>query len=90
MHQFEGGTQAQYEASIAAVHPRGGLPEGQVFHTAGPSASGWTIVAIHDSKESWEKFRNGTLMPGMQAGIAGGFTAPPQETTFEVYTQTSA
>ena len=79
VHQFEGGTQAQYEASIAAVHtarwpPRGtGLP-----HRRAISASGWTIVAIHDSKESWEKFRNGTLMPGMQAGIAGGFTAPPK------------
>jgi len=38
------------------------------------------IVAIHDSKESWENFRDGTLMPRMQAGIEGGFAAPPQET----------
>jgi hypothetical protein len=91
VHQFAGGTKEQYEASVAAVHPSdGSLPEGQVSHTAGPSADGWTIVAIHDSKESWEQFRDGTLMPRMKAGIEGGFAAPPDEATFEVYTQVSA
>jgi hypothetical protein len=91
VHQFADGTEEQYRASIAAVHPSdGSLPAGQVFHVAGPSADGWTIVAIHDSKESWEQFRDGTLMPRMQAGIDGGFAAPPQETTFEVQNQASA
>ena len=90
VHQFADGTEEQYRASIAAVHPSvGSLPEGQVFHVAGPSADGWTIVAIHESKESWEHFRDGTLMPRMQAGIDGGFAAPPQETTFEVHNQVS-
>jgi hypothetical protein len=88
VHQFAGGTQQQYEASIAAVHPGPGrLPDGQVFHAAGPSDGGWTVVAIHDSRESWEKFRDEILMPKMQQGIEGGFTAPPQETTFEVHNQ---
>ena len=85
VHEFAGGTADQYAASIAAVHPAdGSLPAGQTFHAAGPSADGWIIVALHDSKESWENFRDGTLMPAMQAGIAGGFTAPPSERTFEV------
>ena len=61
-----------------------------MFHAAGPSPDGWTIVAIHDSKQSWEQFRDGTLMPRMQAGIDGGFEAPPQETTFEVSNKVSA
>ncbi len=88
VHKFAGGTKEQYEASIAAVHPSDGtLPEGQTFHAAGPSDGGWTIVAIHDSKDSWESFRDGTLMPKMAQGIAGGFTSPPEETTFEVFTQ---
>jgi hypothetical protein len=91
VHQFAGGTEKQYQASVAAVHPSdGSLPEGQVFHLAGPSADGWVIVAIHDSQQSWEKFRDGTLMPRMQAGIDGGFAAPPQETSFEVHNQVSA
>ena len=85
VHQFPGATKEQYDASIAAVHPSGGgLPEGQVFHAAGPSADGWTIVAIHDSQESWEQFRDNILMPTMQAGIAGGFETPPTEISFRV------
>ena len=88
VHEFAGGTADQYAASDAAVHPAdGSLPAGQTFHAAGPSADGWLIVAIHDSKESWESFRVGTLMPALQAGIAGGFTAPPSERTFEVQNQ---
>ena len=90
VHQFPGGTREQYEASIAAVHPAGGLPTGQIFHAAGPSADGWTIVAIHDSQESWEAFRDNILVPRMQEGIDGGFTAPPAETTFSVHNQASA
>jgi hypothetical protein len=91
VHTFPGGTKEQYEASIAAVHPSDGtLPDGQIFHAAGPSQGGWTIIAVHDSQESWERFRDDILMPRMQAGIAGGFTVPPQETTFPVETQVTA
>ena len=87
VHFFAGGTQAQYDASVAAVHPGAGLlPAGQILHIAGGSEGGWTIVAVHDTKESWETFRDGTLMPAMQAGIAGGFTAPPAETAIDVST----
>jgi len=86
VHHFPGGTKEQYEASLAAVHPsRQTLPKGQIFHAAGPSAGGWTITAIHDSKASWEEFRDTILMPRFQAGIKGGFTTPPQETAFEVH-----
>jgi hypothetical protein len=86
VHHFPGGTKDQYEASIAAVHPsRKDLPKGQIFHAAGASAGGWTIIAIHDSKESWEQFRDGILMPRMKKRIKGGFAAPPQETSFEVH-----
>jgi len=86
IHFFKGGTKEQYEASIGAVHPsRDRLPQGQIYHVAGPSEGGWTIVAVHESKESWEKFRNGILMPRMKEGIQGGFTAAPQETVFEIH-----
>ena len=85
-HFFPGGTKENYEASIAAVHPaKGALPKGQIFHVAGPAPGGWQIVAVHDSKESWEAFRDGTLKPAMVKGIKGGFTSPPTETTFSVH-----
>jgi hypothetical protein len=86
VHFFPGGTQSQYEASIAAVHPPGGLPAGQIFHAAGPSEGGWSIMAVHESQASWEQFRDDILMPRMQAGIAGGFEASPQETAIDLVT----
>lgn len=86
VHHFPGGTKEQYEASLTAVHPaRDALPPGQIYHAAGPSAGGWTIVAIHDSKASWERFRDGTLLPAFGKGIEGGFSSSPQETAFEVH-----
>ena len=91
VHHFPGGTQDQYEASIAEVHPSdGSLSDGQLFHAAGPSADGWTIVAVHDSQESWERFRDEILGPAMGAGIDGGFPTPPQETAFAVHNQQTA
>ncbi|MGA7305941.1 MAG: hypothetical protein WBW88_13765 [Rhodothermales bacterium] len=85
VHFFAGGTKEQYDASLGAVHPdRNTLPEGQIYHAAGSSEGGFTIVAIHESKASWEKFRDNILLPRMAKGIPGGFTAPPQETAFEV------
>jgi len=91
MHFFPGGTQAQYEASLAAVHPGPGqLPAGQIYHAAGASEGGWTIVAVHESLQSWETFRDTILMPKMQAGIEGGFEGPPVETAFQVSTLMTA
>ena len=70
------------------MHPARGLPDGQTHHAAGPSAGGWTIIARHESAASWEKFRDGTLLPALAAGIEGGFTVPPVETAFEVVAET--
>ena len=62
VHQFAGGTQDQYEASVAVVHPSdGSLPEGQLFHAAGPSSNGWTVVVVYDTQENYERFRDGVL-----------------------------
>jgi hypothetical protein len=86
VHRFPGGTSEQYEASLAKVHPNGGadLPEGQVLHIGGQTEDGWIVVALHDSRESWERFRDETLNPGLR-DVEGGFAGPPEEATFEVY-----
>jgi hypothetical protein len=86
VHFFPNGTKEQYEASLAVVHPdRSSLPKGQLYHAAGASQGGWTVVAIHDDKQSWEKFRDETLMPRLKEGIKGGFSGPPEEKSFEVH-----
>lgn len=86
VHFFPGGTKEQYESSLAAIHPAdGSLPEGQIFHAAGQSEGGWSVVAVHESRESWESFRDGILLPRMKEGIEGGFTSPPEETTIDLH-----
>src|SRR3954462_2930664 len=86
VHHFPGGTKENYEASIAAVHPSdGGLPEGQVYHAAGPSAGGWTIIAGHESQESGGQFRDGVRLRRRQQGIDVGFPTPPDEIAVGVY-----
>ena len=42
VHHFPGGTKAQYDAVLKAVHvTKDSLPEGQLFHAAGQSAGGF-------------------------------------------------
>jgi hypothetical protein len=91
MHRFPGGTQEQYENTVKVVHPDGGkkLPEGQTVHIAGATSDGWLIVAVHDSKASWEHFRDEILGPGL-AQVENGLAGPPQETEFEVSTVQTA
>jgi hypothetical protein len=84
VNEFEAGTRQQYEAAVAVVHPPQGLPPGQTHHYAGPSAGGWVVVAVWDSRASWEKFREETLMPGLQGLGDSGFRGPPRATEFEV------
>lgn len=85
VHHFPRGTKSQYLACIDAVHPsRTKLPKGQIFHAAGKSKGGWTIVAIHYSKRSWLTFRNKVLLPAFKKGIKGGFKSAPKEIAIDV------
>lgn len=86
VHFFANGTKEQYDATLVAVHPdHNRLPKGQIFHAAGASHGGWTVMAVHESKESWLQFRDEILMPRFKKGIPGGFSGLPQEQVFEAY-----
>jgi len=82
-HFYEGGTKDQYEAVLAAAHPGGALPAGQVYHAAGPTEGGWLIAAVWDSKASFDQFLGETLLPALEKTL-GGFAGPPQERSAEV------
>jgi hypothetical protein len=82
-HFYEGGTKEQYEAVLAAAHPASGLPPGQTYHAAGPTEGGWLVVAVWDTKASFEKFVGVTLLPALK-NTSGGFAGPPQERSAEV------
>jgi hypothetical protein len=40
---------------------------------------------VHESKDSWTRFRDGVLVPRLQAGVDGGFPTPPEETEIDLY-----
>ena len=82
-HFYEDGTSEQYEAVRAVVHPNGALPDGQIYHAAGPTDGGYLVMAVWDSKESCDRFIADTLMPVLPT-LEGGFPGPPQERQAEV------
>ena len=86
VHTYPGGTKEHYDATVEAVHPPGGLPEGQTHHFAGPSDGGWQVVAVWDSQESFDAFMSETLMPALQDLGDRGFPTPPEQVLFEVDT----
>ena len=82
-HFFPGGTKEKYEAALAVAHPsRTSLPKGQVFHVAGSTPGGWTIIGIIESKEVYEHFRDDVLAPAFKKGIEGSFTLPTARDDF--------
>ena len=46
---FKGGTKEQYDATLRAVHTDKDLPDGQVFHAAGPTGDGWIVNDPHSA-----------------------------------------
>lgn len=81
-HFWPGATEEQYRTTIAAVHPPGGLPDGQLYHAAGPTEGGILIAAVWDSKESSDRFVHEVLLPSMP--VDGGFDGQPEERAAEV------
>ncbi|MCP9791872.1 hypothetical protein KBZ20_11340 [Vulcanococcus limneticus Candia 3F8] len=82
-HFWPGATEEQYWAEVAAVHPEGGLPEGQIYHKAGNTEGGVRIIAIWESKESSDRFVAEVLMPHVPE--AGGFSGRPEERAAEAF-----
>lgn len=82
-HFWPGATEDQYRATVRVVHPPSGLPDGQLYHAAGPTEGGILIVAVWDSKESADRFVSETLMPAMP--VEGGVSGRPEERTAEAF-----
>ena len=81
-HFWPGGTEEQYRAMIAVVHPPDGLPDGQLHHAAGPTEGGYLISVLWDSQEGADAFVSGVLMASMP--VEGGFDGHPDERIAEI------
>jgi hypothetical protein len=58
----------EYEQAFAAIHPGGAWPEGQLDHIAGPTAEGFRVIDVWESREAFERFEREVLAP---LGFAG-------------------
>jgi hypothetical protein len=78
-HYWPGATESEYREQLSKVHSEDGqeLPEGQLYHFAGPTEGGFLVTAVWDSKKSADQFVESTLIPSLSA--TGGFTTPPVE-----------
>ena len=85
VHFFRRGPRSSTRRRSPPFIQSGQAPRGSDLPRRRPSAGGWTIIAVHDSQESWERFRDDILLPRMHAGIDGGFANPPEETVVDLY-----
>ena len=54
-------------------------PEGLLVHTAGQLDDGWYVYDIWESKEHFQRFAEGKIMPAAQeAGLGQDFRPQPQ------------
>lgn len=60
-------------------------PEGLIVHTAGQSPQGWYIYDLWESREHFERFLEGKLMPATQElGLDAEASPQPQYFDIEV------
>jgi quinol monooxygenase YgiN len=76
-----GQTQEQYDASVEQLNLAENLPEGWIFHAAGPTEDGWRVVEVWESQEAADAYFQGRLGQVLQnVGVSLG-----QPDTFTVY-----
>ena len=76
-----GQTQEQYDAAVEQLNLEESLPEGWIFHAAGPTEDGWRVVEVWESQEAADAYFQGRLGQVLQnVGVSVG-----QPHTFTVY-----
>ena len=83
--KFDGGTQQQYEAVHQQMDIDNDLPEGLIFHSAGPIDGGWGVIDFWESAEAYDRFAQDRLMPAVQELGDRAFAGPPDRKEFPVH-----
>lgn len=78
-HFWPGATMSQYDATVAIMHNP--WPQGQLYHAARLADGGILIAAVWESKDHFDRFLRGRVMPSMP--IDGGLTGQPEQRTAE-------
>jgi hypothetical protein len=83
--KFAGGTQENYDAAHAVMAIDTNPPDGMIVHSAGPVDGGWGVIDFWESREKFDAFVQGRLMPGLQGIGDQGFANPPDVKEFPVH-----
>jgi hypothetical protein len=78
--ELAGTTREQYDAMHARFAPLADTTPGFVLHAAGPTAAGWYILEVWESKADHERFVREHVAPAMPPG-----GPRPSVQEFEVY-----
>ncbi len=75
-----GQTQEQYDAVVEQLNLAENLPEGWIFHAAGPTEDGWRVVEVWESQEAADAYfqRLGPALQDVDVSLG-------QPDTFTVY-----
>ena len=75
VNEMEGGSPETYDKVNPKVMEGNKLPEGCQLHIAGPYENGFRVITVWDSEESFQQFRDDTLIPALrEAGAADRIT----------------
>jgi hypothetical protein len=83
--KFDGGTQEFYDAADAAINIEDNPPNGLIVHSAGPIEGGWGVIDFWESREAFDTFVSGRLMPALQGLGDQTFSGPPDVKEFPVH-----
>jgi hypothetical protein len=76
--ELAGVTKDQYEAVLERLAlPENAMPEGGLFHLAGPVEGGWRVIDVWESREAFDRFFSEQLE--RQLSAVGLTAARPQE-----------
>jgi hypothetical protein len=83
--KFDGGTQEQYEAVNAQMNVEEDLPDGLIFHAAGPIDGGWGVIDFWESREHFDRFLSGRLAQAIEELGDQAPPGPPDVKEFPVH-----
>jgi hypothetical protein len=63
---FRDGTQEQYEAVNTQIDADANPPDGLIFHSAGPTEGGWSVIDFWESRDLFDSFLADTLGPAIE------------------------
>jgi heme-degrading monooxygenase HmoA len=83
---LDGGDWEEYEAVSNAIGAEDDPPDGLIVHAAGEVDGEWQSVAVWDSQEAYEHFRDERVFPAVRQALGDSAieAGPPPKESFEV------